>query len=441
MPSRALEICALYCFFLDEFVDMKSFNQQQSKKEIPKQHKILEKYSKKTSILGADCSTIKCCSKSKQYIVGSNIISQTSGIHYWKFGLNANNIKCTVAIRLLRFITLNDKKLDLVEPSYGSMEELPQLNEPPLQIEMYFNSDSCNLIYSVNGIKGDQIKFPKSQLSETKYRVLIEMNAYEKVEKKSIIKVELLSYQSSEICLNVIHDKNNVDRDILARTYIDYAELHYNIQSKMKYTEKALKIYPLHDEWNSNYIGYLLKREKYDKAFNFVMEHQKGQLGIANLAGYYDDEKDFKTASLLYDLLDDGTLSEGCCSLIIGVCKQKNGEYNKALKLFYKQMDNPGDDNEVLTVCKIHIGCVHYELEDFKFVLKMLVQLDDDNLFSYFLREISNDSEKKSKFENFITKAKNLDPEQFDVSQTNYDKRVNMLLGALHVTDGNREFD
>ena len=149
------------------------------------------------------------------------------------------------------------------------------------------------------------------------------------------------------------------------------------------------------------------------------------------MAGYYDDEKDFKTTSLLYDLLDEYTLKEGCCALIIGVCKQKNGEYNQALKLFYKQMDSfkqsSENDPEVLAVCKIHIGCVHYELLDFMFVIKMLVQLNDDELFSYFLREISNDSEKKSKFESFILKAKELDCEQFDVSQKNYDKKIGLL--------------
>ena len=50
--------------------------------------------------------------------------------------------------------------------------------------------------------------------------------------------------------------------------------------------------------------------------------------------------------------MDEHTMSEGCCCLIIGVCKQKNGEYNQALKLFYKQMDHPQNDTEVVTVCK-----------------------------------------------------------------------------------------
>ena len=83
------------------------------------------------------------------------------------------------------------------------------------------------------------------------------------------------------------------------------------------------------------------------------------------------------------------------------------------------------------------LGSLDINSHEFNPAHLVIKQLSDDELFSYFLREISNDSEKKSKFESFILKAKDLDPEEFDVSQANYDKKIGMLLDALRATDGN----
>ena len=111
-------------FFLDEFVDIKSFKVNRKKL---RQWKILEKYSRKTSIIGADNAMIECVSKSKQYIVGSNLY------HHQRVFIIGNlqslQIIQNVLLLYVFYVTPNDKKLDLIHPSFG-IEELPEIGEP-----------------------------------------------------------------------------------------------------------------------------------------------------------------------------------------------------------------------------------------------------------------------------------------------------------------------
>ena len=40
----------------------------------------------------------------------------------------------------------------------------------------------------------------------------------------------------------------------------------------------TLGLYLLHDQWNSDYIGYLIKKEDYGQAYQYVMDRKCGQL-------------------------------------------------------------------------------------------------------------------------------------------------------------------
>eukprot|EP01084_Bolivina_argentea_P313811 543489_1 len=229
IASKILETCGLYCFFLDEFIDLKS---SCSQKQI-KQHKILYKFSKKTSIIGADNTIIDSRCKSKQYIIGSRVIPSSSGIHFWKFALKSNNPKCKVSVRLM--YDKNDKHLHMIS-DYFFMTQLPNINSDPLFIEMYFNSSGYTLIYSVNNIRRSPIKF--KHILHSNYRMIIEMIG---VNKHSIINVQLISYQSSELCLRIINNKHNkYNKTELAKAYINYSQLSYNMETKLIYIKYAL---------------------------------------------------------------------------------------------------------------------------------------------------------------------------------------------------------